>query len=60
MTIRSDLSALDRKFRAKRTGQSAVEYAASVEIYRRPSSWAPRIAVAVLLILAAAVVKGLT
>jgi hypothetical protein len=52
MTIRSDLSALDRKYRAKRTGQSPSEYAAAIEIFRKPArTWrAALVAVALLLI----------
>jgi hypothetical protein len=49
MTIRSDLSALDRQYRAKRSGQSKVEYAASIEGFRRPfnvSAWAVAITLA--------------
>jgi hypothetical protein len=51
MTIRSDLSALDQKYRAKRTAQHPAEYAAAVEIYRKPArAWrAALIAVALLL-----------
>jgi hypothetical protein len=47
MTVRSDLSALDRKFRARRNGQSAIEYAAAIHRYRRPvtaKTWAMRLA----------------
>lgn len=32
----ADLPQLDRAFRARRTGQSPVEYAASVQHFRRP------------------------
>jgi hypothetical protein len=48
MTIRSDLSALDRKFRAKRTGQTPMEYASAIEVYRRDSraGWAVAITLA--------------
>lgn len=55
MTIRSDLSELDRRYRARRSSQPAHEYANPIEGYRRPSGWGPYITVAVLLILAAAV-----
>jgi hypothetical protein len=55
MSIRSDLSALDRQYRAKRTGQSRIEYAASIEKFRRPVSLKTRTlqAAAVLLVLGA-------
>ena len=36
MTFRTDLSTLDHKFRAKRSGMSPIEYAASVQHFRRP------------------------
>ena len=35
--IRADLSELDFRFRAKRSGQSKADYASSVEIYKRPA-----------------------
>jgi hypothetical protein len=59
MTIRSDLSTLDWKFRAKRTGQSPIEYAAAVEIHKRPpsiSAWAVSITLALGFV--AAIVAG--
>jgi hypothetical protein len=59
MTIRSDLSALDWKYRAKRNGQSPSEYAASVEIYRRPARHWTAWAVAAALVLGA-IVLGAT
>jgi hypothetical protein len=50
----ADLSALDRKYRAKRSAQSPAEYAVAIERYRRPSLTAARIAyTAALLALAA-------
>ena len=40
--MKADLSYLDHKWRAKRTGQSPVEYAAAIQGYRRPASWKSR------------------
>lgn len=54
MTIRSDLSALDLKYRAKRSAQSPADYAAAIEIHRRPASWRARLGFAA----AAALVLG--
>jgi len=56
MSIVSDLAHLDHKFRAKRTGQTPMEYAAAIERYSRPvtwKTWAMRIAAVCLLIAAA-------
>jgi hypothetical protein len=40
MTFRTDLSTLDHKFRAKRSGMSPIEYAASVQHFRKaPRHW---------------------
>lgn len=36
MTFRTDIAALDHKYRAKRSGMSAIEYASSVQVFRRP------------------------
>jgi hypothetical protein len=50
--IASDLSQLDRNFRAKRTGQCKVEYASWIFRYRRPvtgAAWAMRFAALVLM-----------
>jgi hypothetical protein len=47
-----DLSALDRKYRARRTGQSPIEYANAIHGYRRPvtgKTWAMRFAALALL-----------
>jgi hypothetical protein len=59
MTIRTDLSALDHKYRAKRTGQSPVEYAASIQRFQRPArQWGPLIATIAILLLAALTLRG--
>ena len=58
MTIRADLSALDHKYRAKRSGQSPIEYAASIQRFQ-PKAHLGRgtVAVIVVLLLAAVALK---
>lgn len=61
MTIRSDLSALDHKYRAKRTGQTPAEYAECIHHFKRPLRLWPAAlgAVTAILLLAAAALKVL-
>ena len=56
--MNADLSALDHRYRAKRTAQDKAEYATAIQGYRRPASLASRVmfAVAALVLLAAYVV----
>ena len=35
--MKADLAALDHKYRARRTGQSPMEYACAVEVHQRAS-----------------------
>ncbi len=59
MKFTNDLSALDHRYRAKRSGQSPIEYAAAVEVYRparRLSGWA--VAITLALGGAAAILAG--
>jgi hypothetical protein len=53
MTIRTDLSALDHKYRAKRYAQHPSEYAAAVEIFRKPARHWPVILITAAIVLAA-------
>jgi hypothetical protein len=53
MTIRSDPAEVDLKYRAKRTAQRPADYAAAVEIYRRPTRTWPIVLVTVAVLLAA-------
>lgn len=58
MTFAVDLSHLDHKYRARRTGQTPIEYAASIEVYKRPRrQWGAYIITAALLAGAAMMAK---
>lgn len=51
MTFRTDIAMLDHKYRAKRSGQSPIEYAASIEGYKRPRrQWGAWLTTAALLV----------
>jgi hypothetical protein len=53
MTIRTDLSALDHKYRAKRYAQHPSEYAAAVQVFRRPARHWPIVLITIAALMAA-------
>jgi hypothetical protein len=53
MTIRTDLSALDHKYRAKRYAQHPSEYAAAIQRFPRPARYWPAILITAAIVLAA-------